>query len=1435
MDYVDVSENLIKYPYAQTTRTVNGVTLKDNGDRTITVNGTATGNIYQRISYKTNAQGLMTLSAGTYYLSGCPSGGSYSTYQLEFLVSYDDGATWVTGTTDKGSGGVATLTSDCVGYINLKVGSGATVSNLTFNPVLVKHSDYSSTTYTVESAITTPTPTRTGYTFAGWYTSSAYTGSAITQIAKGTTGNKTLYAKWTKNGYTVIYNPNGGSLLSGSTSITSSNLLPYPFKETTLTENGITYTDNKDGTITANGTSTATSFFELWGSANSLTFPAGTYYMSGAPNVNSNVYFCNNNTAYKDTGSGYTFTLSASTAISFKLRIASGVTLNNEVFKPSILKISNHTYGTSKALDANAFVRSGYTFQGWATSPNGSVVYKDKASVNNIAAQGKDVVTLYAVWKVSSKNLGWSASVSHGITAAENAAGGVTKTAQTGTANLTDYSTLTVTYRGLNQYHSSVSYYYSTFQLVSSSGTVVTSWSGNNSNSSNSTKTIDISGLSGSYYIKIICQGTGAGNYVDGCVVSAVASGGASASALSLRETEEDSNMEYWMSVVNLMFDGETTIALNNTVSEMPMDVIDAVSSMEEPVTFTWNEKSFVIDQDTINDFDYVPGEPVSIEELAESYGVSTAALYNGPAISLLNNTGTVDIETVEEDNETTETFSSRLFSLFGRIRNILSDTPAAGENPDGWNLGSDPTVGLNQISGSDGENTTAIARVVGTLNQLFKTGNDVDYKGYTIVLTDLNGVEYDCVVNREGKYVISNIPPLPQEKLYAKVYKPDGTEVTEYGEIYAIIETDAWLHCMTVPLQLERDYIQPIEDQTVYEDEDVTFTAIYPGDELPDKVIWYYRNKHTGNDWTKATYLEYEGLDITITGPEVIDKSEPYIETTLTIKDVPISYSDTNFKAVFVYDDNELDTFNSRTEGKTGLLTVVERPWTVYPVEDKSVWQGDEFTLRAQLTHHKGFTTDGTGLTAYWQYRTNEDSDWYDVMTSPFFEGVEVTNASTADSLIPEDIHNVSSLKVENAKSVIDGFQFRCVYVYETKYRHYYTDDVAETGKEGKVNVNPLTIICQKSPQRIEIASDGANATGTYTYEAEFKYTSPDGEIDIDWLFRVVRFGNQNDLVHMYRYVTEGTFDAYIYQLIENKQRVIGQIYTDKNPLRSVADVDDATLSYAEIKGLASGNPMVMEKVGLEIDIQKIEMVRNRFLNQQHNLQLDVKQKWPRKLEEASQRLIGLKKDFDKYAANPIPAEGSPDISVNGRFFETDDQAGKAILAEIGKIKYGESKVIGKIQGFDILISKNDNYNIQNVELAIKDTRKYTVAYTTTGYGTVNRMANVLKGLEKRCQECEDSIRDYKQWISDGEKEMDKPFPKEQELKEKRERLTEINAILDVDKNKSIDNDSISQEDPQPAERGTGFDSMIASAQSRSGYSSAEPNKNDSRSYLDR
>lgn len=347
----------------------------------------------------------------------------------------------------------------------------------------------------------------------------------------------------------------------------------------------------------------------------------------------------------------------------------------------------------------------------------------------------------------------------------------------------------------------------------------------------------------------------------------------------------------------------------------------------------------------------------------------------------------------------------------------------------------------------------------------------------------------------------------------------------------------------------------------------------------------------------------------------------------------------------------------------------------------------------------------------------------------------------------------------------------------------------------------------------RVLMGSTGKMGTGTNVQDrlvAGHDLDVPWRPADLDQRRgRVVRFGNQNKKVHMYRYVTEGTFDAYSYQLIENKQRMIRQILNGNNPLRSSADVDDSTLSYAEIKGLATGNPLIMEKIKLEAEIQRLEMTRSRFINHQHDLKVNVSQNWPEKLKNASERLVGLKKDADKYSCRPLSDNEFLDISIGNKLFETNEQAGKEILSLLTTTPPGSVKNIGKIADFDIIIQtpdKNDSFS--SPKLMISGNRAYSVEYTQTGHGTVKRMANVLKSIQDRYNKCEIEINKYKALIEDGVKEIDKPFSKEEELKEKKERLSRIDAVLTIDNNEPAQAES---------QEYSTIDNMIASANYRS------------------
>ena len=250
--------------------------------------------------------------------------------------------------------------------------------------------------------------TRSGYTFAGWNTKADGTGvsyadgGTVKNLVPNKDGIATLYAMWQ---YIVIYNPNGGALASGSATVTSNNLIPQftsTAGKTSFYHNGITYVDNGDGTLTIKGTAATgnPSYFNIWGRTNDITFPAGTYYMSGVPGVNG-TYFSDYDGNYIDSGKGCEFTLSANTKISFRLTVE-GVTLNNVLYTPTIIKFSRHIDGVASNLDAFGFRKTGYSFAGWNTKPDGSgITYEDNESITNLKPNSDGTVTLYALWKVN--------------------------------------------------------------------------------------------------------------------------------------------------------------------------------------------------------------------------------------------------------------------------------------------------------------------------------------------------------------------------------------------------------------------------------------------------------------------------------------------------------------------------------------------------------------------------------------------------------------------------------------------------------------------------------------------------------------------------------------------------------------------------------------------------------------------------------------------------------------------------------------------------------------------------------------------------------------------------------------------------------------------------------------------------------------------------
>ena len=281
----------------------------------------------------------------------------------------------------------------------------------------------------------------------------------------------------------------------------------------------------------------------------------------------------------------------------------------------------------------------------------------------------------------------------------------------------------------------------------------------------------------------------------------------------------------------------------------------------------------------------------------------------------------------------------------------------------------------------------------------------------------------------------------------------------------------------------------------------------------------------------------------------------------------------------------------------------------------------------------------------------------------------------------------------------------------------------------------------------------------------------------------RILRQGNQNDKVQIYRYVTENTFDAYMWQILENKQKFISQIMTSKSPVRACEDVDDTALSYAEIKALATGNPYIKEKMDLDIQVSKLKLLKANHTSQKYRLETEIARNYPVKITALKERIAGLRADAE--AVKPLLEKDKEkddfSIVIGGKTYTDRKEAGTAIIAACAGLKAVKTAgQIGEFHGF-ILSANFDSFN-QTYQLTIKRQCSYQIEVGKDPLGNLQRISNALSGIEKKLTESEVKLETVQQQLATAKEEVEKPFAKEEELTEKMERLSELNALLNMD-----------------------------------------------------
>lgn len=299
----------------------------------------------------------------------------------------------------------------------------------------------------------------------------------------------------------------------------------------------------------------------------------------------------------------------------------------------------------------------------------------------------------------------------------------------------------------------------------------------------------------------------------------------------------------------------------------------------------------------------------------------------------------------------------------------------------------------------------------------------------------------------------------------------------------------------------------------------------------------------------------------------------------------------------------------------------------------------------------------------------------------------------------------------------------------------------------------------------------------------------------------RIIRQGNENPEVDIYSYVTEGTFDAYLYQLVESKQKFISQIMTSKSPVRSAEDVDEQALSYAEIKALASGNPMIKEKMDLDIEVSKLKLLKANHLSQKYALEDAISKGFPKQIAETQARIAGYGADIATVKENTHPnGDGFPPLTLAGVTHADKKEAGAALLTMCQTMLSPEATQIGSYRGLTLELAF-DTF-AREYRLTMIGQLRHTVTLGTDVFGNLQRMDNALEGLPIKEQACREQLSNLQTQLETAKAEVQKPFPREAELNTKTERLEELNSLLNLDHKEPEIVDTEPDEDQRPPER---------------------------------
>ena len=287
----------------------------------------------------------------------------------------------------------------------------------------------------------------------------------------------------------------------------------------------------------------------------------------------------------------------------------------------------------------------------------------------------------------------------------------------------------------------------------------------------------------------------------------------------------------------------------------------------------------------------------------------------------------------------------------------------------------------------------------------------------------------------------------------------------------------------------------------------------------------------------------------------------------------------------------------------------------------------------------------------------------------------------------------------------------------------------------------------------------------------------------------RIIRQGNQNKQVYVYNYVTESTFDAYLYQTLENKQKFISQIMTSKSPMRSCDDIDEQALSYAEIKALCAGDPRILEKMDLDVQVAKLKVLRGDFQNQKYRLEDKLLKTFPEEIQKQKTRIAALQQDSQIAAAHPQDKESFCGMTIKGMVYDDKKAAGERLLLARQEMPNADMMLLGTYRGFELNIRfdrfKNEHQAVLRAELS------YPVSLGDDARGNITRLDNAIDNFADRIADAENALQNLEQQKQAAEIEVAKPFSQEEELQEKSARLAELNALLNIDRDRSSSQDA--------------------------------------------